>query len=76
VTDPNARIPRSGITGQPRTAEEFAAYFQASKMGKWNREEMADYETKFVGKPEMKTEYVESARAEFAKHTRQARFIF
>ena len=37
---------------------------------------MADYETKFVGKPEMKTEYVESARAEFAKHTRQARFIF
>jgi len=66
VTDPNARIPREGVTNQPRTAAEFAEYFKQSKLGKENRSEVDTYIEERVGKPELVQVYSESARAEFA----------
>lgn len=73
VTDPNARIPRSGVTNQPRTAAEFAEYFRNSDAGKANRAELEAYLDQFVGKAERKSAYIESARAEFAKRSHQTR---
>ncbi|KAF8638204.1 hypothetical protein AX16_010550 [Volvariella volvacea WC 439] len=67
VTDPNARIPRTGIFSIPRTAEEFEDYFKKSNAGRANREEIKFYEAEFVGKPELAAAYIESARAEYAK---------
>lgn len=69
VTDPNGRIPRAGCTGQPRTADEFAQYFQNSEMGKRNREEYEAYMQECVNKPEKKNDYIASAHAEFAKRS-------
>lgn len=74
VTDPKGRIPIAGVVSQPRTADEFAAYFKSSKAGQRNRQDMEDYEREHVGKDEKKMEYVDSARAELAKHTSKSRF--
>ncbi|PPQ74645.1 hypothetical protein CVT26_005690 [Gymnopilus dilepis] len=69
VTDPNARIPRAGISNQPRTAAEFAEYFLKSEQGKANAQELDEYLNQFVGKPERRSAYIESAQLEHAKHT-------
>ncbi|KAF8156049.1 pleiotropic drug resistance ABC transporter [Crassisporium funariophilum] len=70
VTDPAARLPRAGLSNQPRTAAEFAEYFLKSEMGRLNQAEIDGYLDEFVGKPDKKNEYIQSARAEFAKHSR------
>ncbi|KAF8957821.1 pleiotropic drug resistance ABC transporter [Flammula alnicola] len=69
VTDPNARIPRAGFSNQPRTPAEFADYFLKSELGKANAAELDVYLNEFVGNPDKKTSYVESARAELAKRS-------
>ena len=73
VTDPNARIPRAGVTNQPRTAAEFAEYFLNSKQGQQNRAELDGYLDEFVGKADKKEAYIESARAEFSKNSHKGR---
>ena len=75
VTDPNARIPRAGFTNQPRTAAEFAEYFLQSQKGKANAAEQHEYLDEFVGKSDKKNEYIQSARAEFSKHSGKKRFV-
>lgn len=71
VTDPNGRIVRQGYENKvPRTAAEFVEYFQKSDLSRTNREDMDDYRTEFVGKPERVSYYQASAKAERAKHTR------
>jgi ATP-binding cassette subfamily G (WHITE) protein 2 (SNQ2) len=69
VTDPAARIPRAGVTTQPRSAEEFARYFKQSKAGRENSEEVESYIREYAGSSEKKDAYVSSARAEFAKRS-------
>lgn len=69
VTDPGARIPRPGVTTQPRSADEFAQYFLTSKYGGDNAEEIEQYIEDYVGKAERADEYANSARAEFAKRS-------
>lgn len=75
VTDPNGRIPRGGFSNQPRTAAEFAEYFRKSDLGRANSAAYDTYLDEFVGKAEVKSSYVESARAEFAKRTRKSRLV-
>ncbi|KAG6843984.1 hypothetical protein H0H87_010943 [Tephrocybe sp. NHM501043] len=70
VTDPNGRTVREGVTSLPRTADEFAEHFRKSPLGQANRNEMDDYSSRFVGKPNRVSAYMESAQAEHAKHTR------
>jgi ATP-binding cassette subfamily G (WHITE) protein 2 (SNQ2) len=70
VTDPLGRIERPGVLSLPRTATEFAAYFQASALGQMNRDGMESYHNEFMGKPTRVSVYIESARAEHAEHTR------
>ncbi|KAF4618528.1 hypothetical protein D9613_009700 [Agrocybe pediades] len=72
VTDPNARIPRADYTPsrpRPRTAAEFAQYFLDSDIGRASKEEQREYLDEHVGKQEKRAEYIQSARAEFAKHS-------
>ncbi|RDB26892.1 Brefeldin A resistance protein [Hypsizygus marmoreus] len=69
VTDPNGRFPRSDVKNIPRTAEEFAEYFKKSPLGAANREDMESYLSQFVGKPKRASAFIDSARAERAKHT-------
>lgn len=74
MTDPNARIPRAGFVNQPRTSAEFAEYFLKSENGRANSAEVDTYLDQFVGKPDKKSAYVESAYAEFAKRSRKTRY--
>ena len=76
VTDPNARIPRAGFSNQPRTAAEFAEYFRKSPQGKANSAEIDEYLNRFVGNDDEKMAYIESARAEFAKGSGNAKWVF
>jgi hypothetical protein len=69
VTDPNGRIPRSGITGQPRTACEFAQAFNRSSFCEENRKDMLQYQAEFIGNPARQSQYRLSAQMEHAKHT-------
>lgn len=71
VTDPNGRIPRPGVTNQPRTAAEFAEAFKRSAIYQLNKEDMDKYEAEFVGNSARKSSYRESAYLEHAKHTRK-----
>jgi ATP-binding cassette, subfamily G (WHITE), member 2, SNQ2 len=75
VTDPNGRIPRAGVTNQPRNADEFAQYFKKSKMGQLNTEEVDNYMREHVGKPEAAQAYGQSARAEFAKRSGEKKYV-
>ena len=70
VTDPLGHIERPGVLSLPRTATEFAAYFQELTLGQMNRDDMESYRNEFVGKPTRASVYIESARAEHAEHTR------
>ncbi|KAF5329467.1 hypothetical protein D9619_009293 [Psilocybe cf. subviscida] len=72
ITDPLGRIPRAGFTNQPRTAAEFAEYFKKSEIGHANSVEYEEYCQQYVGKPERRIAYIESARAEFAKRSRKS----
>ncbi|EAU85334.2 ABC transporter [Coprinopsis cinerea okayama7 len=69
VTDPGGRLPVSGVANQPRTADEFAAYFKASQLGRENQRDIEDYIAEHVGKPDRALGYMQSARAEFAKRS-------
>ncbi|TEB24253.1 hypothetical protein FA13DRAFT_1756871 [Coprinellus micaceus] len=69
VTDPGARIPVQGVTGQPRTADEFAQYFKASKLGRENSAEVDEYIAHYHGNSDSAKAYAHSARAEFAKRS-------
>ncbi|KAH9922740.1 P-loop containing nucleoside triphosphate hydrolase protein [Fomitopsis serialis] len=71
VTDPNGRIPRAGFSGPPppRSADEFAAYFKNSKLGRLNRDDMRRYREEESGMLEKKQMYRLSHRAEHAKTT-------
>ncbi|TFK38290.1 pleiotropic drug resistance ABC transporter, partial [Crucibulum laeve] len=71
VTDPNGRIPRAGVTTQPRSAVELAEYFNKSQMGQANRDEVDAYLAEYVGKEQKKSDYMTSAHAEFAKGSRK-----
>ncbi|KAJ8508468.1 hypothetical protein ONZ45_g9277 [Pleurotus djamor] len=71
VTDPLGRIPRSGITNQPRTADEFAQYFKNSSLAKVNQEDVESYRDEFVGRPDRVQMYKESARLERASTARK-----
>jgi ATP-binding cassette subfamily G (WHITE) protein 2 (SNQ2) len=76
ATDPNARIPRAGFSNQPRTAREFAEYFRKSPQGQGNSAEIDEYLNRFVGNHDEKAAYIESARAEFAKGSGDAKWVF
>ena len=75
VTDPNGRIPRAGISTQPRSSTEFAEYFLKSNIGAQNRQEVDAYVAEFVGKPAVAEAYKESARAEFKGSNRMKRYF-
>lgn len=68
VTDPHGRAPRAGFEARaPRTAAEFAAYYNESGIALSNRKDMERYRDEFVGKPDRVLEYKTSAKAEHAK---------
>lgn len=70
MTDPNGRILRDGFEANaPRTATEFADYFKQSQLGKRNSEDITSYNDHCVGKDDRKVQFIESSRAEYAKHT-------
>lgn len=71
VTNPMARIPRPGVASIPRTAAEFAAYFNQSELGGANKADIDSYHAKFVGKPERVVAYTKSAQEEHAKGFRK-----
>ncbi|KAF4598086.1 hypothetical protein EYR38_006480 [Pleurotus pulmonarius] len=71
VTDAKGRIPRPGVTNQPRTSVEFAEYFKKSELGAMNVEDMDSYDREYVGSSERAEAYQESARQEHAKTARK-----
>lgn len=65
---PNARVVRAGYKSRaPRTAAEFAAYYNSSSAAQLNREDMERYRAKYVSNPERMSAYRESVKAEHAK---------
>ncbi|KAF5334859.1 hypothetical protein D9758_014292 [Tetrapyrgos nigripes] len=82
VTDPNGRIPRSPssvipieehIPPAPRTAAEFAAYFQNSRFAELNRNEIEAYKKEFVNSEPSKIRgvYQQSAQIEHVRMSRK-----
>jgi ATP-binding cassette, subfamily G (WHITE), member 2, SNQ2 len=71
VTDPFGRMERSNMQSIPRTATDFANYFQKSPLAQLNRDDMDSYRREFVGQPKRAKDYVESVKAEHSRHTRQ-----
>ena len=71
VTDSFGRIERPNMPSIPRTATDFANYFQKSSLAQVNRNDMDSYRSEFVGQPNRASEYIESVKAEHAQHTRQ-----
>ena len=71
VTDSFGRIERPNIPSIPRTATDFANYFQKSALAQVNRDDMDSYRREFVGQPNRASGYIESVKAEHAQHTRQ-----
>ncbi|KAG1743692.1 ABC-2 type transporter-domain-containing protein [Suillus paluster] len=69
VTDPIGRKIRSGFEGiVPRTAEDMAAHFKASRLGHLNRQAIDEYRALHVGKPDRKDAYRLSAIKEHSRH--------
>jgi ATP-binding cassette subfamily G (WHITE) protein 2 (SNQ2) len=67
VTDPNARIIRSGAEPTvPRTANEFFSYYQHSNISQINRDDIESYRREFIDTPKGATEYMASFQAEHA----------
>ena len=73
VTDSNAR---AGFTNQPRTAAEFVERFRKSPQGQAYSAEVDEYPKRFVGNRDEKAAYIESARAQFAKGSWDAKWVF
>ncbi|KAI0703005.1 pleiotropic drug resistance ABC transporter [Cytidiella melzeri] len=71
VTDPNGRIPRAVSHPLPRTAVDFAEYFQKHAIAERNREDMELYYSEYVEKTDRKAEYRRSVLMEQAKHVRK-----
>ena len=68
VTDPHGRMVRPGFENRaPRTAAEFAAYYNKSEFAQYNREDIASYKRECVGNSQRASAYKDSARAEHAK---------
>ena len=68
ITDPNGRTVRPGFEGRaPRTAAEFAAYYDKSDFAQHNREDIEAYKRESVGNPQRVSMYKDSARGEHAK---------
>jgi ATP-binding cassette subfamily G (WHITE) protein 2 (SNQ2) len=59
----------------PRTAAEFASYFNRSPIAQLNRDDMAMYKEAFVGNHERADAYRKSALAEHARHTRKKSYV-
>ncbi|GJE86387.1 pleiotropic drug resistance ABC transporter [Phanerochaete sordida] len=70
VTDPNGRIPRAGVTNQPRTASEFAETFRRSHTYELLKEDMDKYRAECVGNEARRAHFRESVHMEHARHTR------
>ncbi|KIJ59901.1 hypothetical protein HYDPIDRAFT_32776 [Hydnomerulius pinastri MD-312] len=69
VTDSNGRKIRQGFEGTiPRTADEMATHFKASRLGQLNRSDMDSYLDLYVNKSELKKAYRLSAAGEHARH--------
>lgn len=67
VTDPKGRITREGFESKaPRTAQEFAEYYNQSQIAQWNREDMDAYRNDYVDKEHIVSAYKESAKSEHA----------
>ena len=73
VTDLNAR---AGFTNHPRTAAEFAECVRKSPQGQANSAEVDEYPNRFVGNHDEKPAYIESVRAELAKGSWDAQWVF
>jgi ATP-binding cassette subfamily G (WHITE) protein 2 (SNQ2) len=71
VTDTFGRIERPNVLSIPRTAAEFAAHFQKSSLGQFNRDDVESYRNEFVGHRDRANLYIESVKAEHSEHTRQ-----
>ncbi|KAJ3537090.1 hypothetical protein NMY22_g5742 [Coprinellus aureogranulatus] len=69
VTDPCGRIPSPGMSCQPRSADEFAAYFKQSDIGRGNAADVQDYIDTYAGNTDCARAYASSAQAEFAKRS-------
>ena len=69
VTDPAARIPAPGLSCQPRSAEEFAAYFKESDMGRHSAVEIEEYIEMYSTNSDSAKAYAQSAQAECAKRS-------
>ena len=68
VTDPNGRTARSGYEARaPRTAAEFAEYYNRSEIASDNLEDIRAYKKEFVGNVQRMSMYKESVKAEHAK---------
>jgi ATP-binding cassette subfamily G (WHITE) protein 2 (SNQ2) len=82
VTDPSGRVIRPGLTPaedqvRPRTSAELAARFLASPLMETNRVDIAAYNEECIpGQKDRVQHYERSARAEHAKGTRNASFVF
>lgn len=67
MTDPNARITREGFESRaPRTAAEFAEYFNRSEFAQLNRADIAAYQRDAVGNEQRMSTYRSSVKAEHA----------
>jgi ATP-binding cassette subfamily G (WHITE) protein 2 (SNQ2) len=81
VTDPEERAERSFGNSEesireerrfpiPRTAEEFAEYYEHSDIRRQNLQDMEEYRRAYVDKEELVARYRESSKAEHARHAR------
>ncbi|XP_006455063.1 hypothetical protein AGABI2DRAFT_121012 [Agaricus bisporus var. bisporus H97] len=81
VTDPDERTERRFGTSEesireerripiPRTADEFAEYYENSEIRQQNLHDMEDYRRAYVDKEELAIQYRESSKAEHARHAR------
>jgi len=71
VTNPFGRIEQVNVQSIPRTATDFANYFQRSALAQLNRDDIESYRREFVGQPQRANDYIESVKAEHSQHTRQ-----
>ena len=69
VTDPQGRFPRPGMSNIPRTAEEFAAYFQKSDIASANRENIRLFKDERTGDSSRAQKYIDNARMDHSNHT-------
>lgn len=67
MTDPQARITREGFESRvPRTAAEFAEFYNRSEVAQNNKADIASYQRDFVGNEQRLSAYKSSVKAEHA----------